>query len=243
VADGAHIEINIREKRFAVLSRPLFERFRLTIEASSHVCLVGPSGVGKSSLLRMIAGIDMDFVGSIEVDGVDAGIAPTPGFVFQDPRLLPWLSSIGNIRAASPGISAHEAEALLKKVGLEGFERAFPHELSGGMQRRVALARALAVRPKVLLLDEPFVSLDRALVEEFQDVFVQVTEVARPTVIPVTHQPEDAARLADRAIVLSGRPVAIVRDFKIETPRARRHAPECARIAAEIGAPMELDSP
>lgn len=234
MATGPGIEIAIRDKHFASDATPLFADLRLSIAPQSVTVLVGPSGVGKSSLLRMIAGIDTDFDGEVRVGGVAARDAPPPGFVLQDARLLPWLTAIDNIRAVAPGIAESRALALLDRVGLHGAAAAYPHELSGGMQRRVALARAFSVNADLLLLDEPFVSLDRLLVDELQALFVELVETERPTVVLVTHLVEDAVRLADRAVALRGRPAQIVADTAFTIPRRSRTAADHAQMAAEI---------
>lgn len=236
MATGPGIEIAIRDKRFAPDAPPLFADFRLSIAPETVTALVGPSGVGKSSLLRMIAGIDTAFDGEVRVGGRPAHQAPPPGFVLQDARLLPWLTAIDNIRAVAPGIEDSRALALLDRVGLHGAADSYPHELSGGMQRRVALARAFSVNADLLLLDEPFVSLDRTLVREMEEVLFALIEQSRPTVLLVTHLPEDAAMLADRAIVLAGRPAHITADYRFEVPRGERSRAEREAIANQIAA-------
>ena len=234
MANGPRLKIDIAAKRFAVLPMPLMVDFHLDIAASSVVALVGPSGVGKSSLLRMIAGIDNDFEGTIDIDGVPAAEAPPAGFVFQDARLLPWLTAEDNIRVVRDETTAAAAQELLARVGLAGYGRAYPHELSGGMQRRAAIARAFSVNPRLLLLDEPFVSLDRHLVNDVQRVFLDLVRDSRPTVILVTHLPEDAARLADRAILLDGQPARIVGDVPLPGLRGTRTIEEIARLTDQI---------
>lgn len=224
MATGPRLTINIRVKRFEAAPAALFENLCLDVAPSSVVALVGPSGIGKSTLLRLIAGIDTAFDGSIEIDGVRAAAASTPGFVFQDPRLLPWLTASDNIRAASPGCSEQEARAALQRVGLATSGSLYPHQLSGGMQRRVALARALVVNARLLLLDEPFVSLDRTLVGEMHLLFSRLVAEGRPTVVFVSHLTDDAARLADRAILLDHRPARIVADIALPIPPAARDA-------------------
>jgi NitT/TauT family transport system ATP-binding protein/sulfonate transport system ATP-binding protein len=222
MADGPQLTIDVQEKRFPASAAPLLENFNVTIAPSQVVALVGPSGVGKSSLLRMIAGIDNDYAGSIAIDGQAANAAPPAGFVFQDARLLPWLTALDNIRAVREQTTEAEARDLLARVGLAGSENLYPAQLSGGMQRRVALARAFSVNPRLLLLDEPFVSLDGHLVADVQRIFLNLIRDSRATAILVTHLPDDAAKIADRALVLGGRPARIVADIELAPPRDSR---------------------
>lgn len=221
MAPGPGLTIAIAEKRFPGAT-PLFADFRLDIAPGSVVALFGPSGIGKSTLLRLIAGIDRDFAGSITVDGVPAHQAPPPGFVFQDPRLLPWLSARDNVRAAASTMSAETADAALARTGLADLAIAWPHALSGGMQRRVALARAFATNPRLLLLDEPFISLDRALVDEMHRLVSDLVASSGATAIFASHAADDAARLADRVIMLQGRPARIAHDLALPIARDRR---------------------
>jgi len=239
VADGPELKIDIAEKRFAVLPKPLYADLHITVPGGQVLALVGPSGIGKSSLLRLIAGIDTDYEGAITIGGTPADQAPPPGFVFQDSRLLPWLTALQNISAVNPGITRAQGEAMLARVGLAGFADAFPHELSGGMQRRVALARAFAVNSRLLLLDEPFVSLDRHLVAGLQKVFLELIASESPTTILVTHLPEDAALLADRAVVLDGRPAHVVADISFESRRGERDPQELLRLTQLLSAYAE----
>lgn len=222
MARGPVLNISIAQKRFAGAAQPLLRDFQLTLAPGSVTALLGPSGIGKSTLLRLIAGIDTDYDGTIHIDGIDAANAARPGFVFQDPRLLPWLTAIDNIHLADDGMASEHAAALLARVGLSGWGQAFPAQLSGGMQRRVALARALATNAKLLLLDEPFVSLDPDLVGEMRLLMAQMFETEGPTALLVSHTPEDAAHLADRVVVLGGQPARITLDVSLPAPRTQR---------------------
>ncbi len=231
---GPRIDITVERKTFDALPDPLLTDFDLTIEPSTVVALVGASGVGKSTLLRMIGGIDTRFTGTVRIDGIAAADAPPAGYVFQDARLMPWLTALENIRAVRAQTSEAEAHEILLRVGLSGYAHHYPHQLSGGMQRRVALARAVSVNPRLLLLDEPFVSLDRTLVAEMEQVLLTIVETSRPTVLLVTHLPDDAAMLADRAIVLAGRPARILADRRFDRPPRQRSPLEREEIAREI---------
>ena len=229
---GPELTLAIAEKRFDAAGPPLFRDFRLRVAPSSVVALVGASGVGKSTLLRLVGGIDRDFSGSIEIGGVPAAAAPAAGYLFQDPRLLPWLSALDNVCAAGTGTGRAGAAELLRTVGLAGREQAFPHQLSGGMQRRVALARAIHANRRFWLLDEPFVSLDEERVLELQRLLLTLHEREASTVLLVTHIPEEAARLAHRAVVIDGRPATIVADLELPGTPAGRHPAEVLELAA-----------
>ncbi|EDP64132.1 ABC transporter related protein [alpha proteobacterium BAL199] len=200
----------------------------LTVESGRFAALVGPSGCGKSTLLRLIAGLDRPTTGTVSADGrtVD-GPGPERGVVFQQPALFPWLDVAANIRFGldEAGMVRTEADrrvaGWIAAVGLEGFERSLPAQLSGGMAQRAALARALAPAPGTLLLDEPFGALDRITRNEMQDLLVQVRAATPATVLLVTHDVEEAVYLADRVIVLSPRPGRIVADLPVDLPAHR----------------------
>ncbi len=223
MAPGPGLTLSIAEKRYPGAAAPTLADFHAEIAPGSVTAILGPSGIGKSTLLRLIAGIDRDFSGAITIGGKPATEAPPPGFLFQDPRLLPWLTTLQNVTTAGPGISQDRAIAALTKTGLAQHAHLYPSQLSGGMQRRAALARALALNASLLLLlDEPFVSLDRTLVEDMYALITTIIAAEKPTLLLVTHMPDDAARLADRVLVLSGSPARISADLSLPIPLHQR---------------------
>ena len=221
MANGSDVFLNVRRKDFGDQTA-LFIDFSLQIPSGQVTALIGPSGVGKSTLLRMTAGIDTDFQGSILIDNVKPNQSSVPGYVFQDPRLLPWKSALGNLLAIKPDLEIEWTRQLFADLGLSGAEFKLPTELSGGMQRRVALARALAVQPTLLLLDEPFVSVDRKLAQDLRKLLIQVIYNYKPTVLLVTHDARDAAEVADRVIKLNGKPAKICEELIIDRPQNAR---------------------
>lgn len=233
MAQGPGLSIDIN--RMAWFSGPpLFQRLKIEVPPGQVLALLGPSGVGKTTLLRIIAGNERRFEGRVMVGGKTAAEAPVPGYVFQDARLLPWLSAADNLRAVAPELNASRITELFAMVGLAGLQDAWPHTLSGGMQRRLALARALSVNPGLLLLDEPFVSLDRTMVRELQALFLTAFGAGSPTVLLVSHDPEDAAHLADRALVLTGRPAQISADITLPGAAATRSREVIAALSEEL---------
>jgi len=159
-----------------------------------------------------------------------------PGYVFQDARLLPWLDAGQNLRAVAPAIRRERIKQLLASVNLAGQSGAFPHALTGGMQRRLALARAFCVNPGLLLLDESFVSLDRTTVRELQALFRAIFAAGNPTVVIASHDPEDAAQLAERAVLLDGHPARIVADIPLPSPAHTSDAATILRLSEMIRA-------
>jgi NitT/TauT family transport system ATP-binding protein len=199
-----------------------------TARAGEFLAIVGPSGCGKTTLLRILDGLLEADAGSILLDGRPVR-APGPdrGFVFQADSLLPWRTVFENIgfgleiQGRDRAAARRTVEALVKLVGLEGFERHYPHQLSGGMRQRVNLARALAINPEVLLMDEPFASLDAQTRELMQAELLRVWSEERKTVIFITHQIDEAVYLADRVLVFSGRPSAVKAAIPVNIPRPR----------------------
>jgi NitT/TauT family transport system ATP-binding protein len=185
---------------------PVLGRVSLKVAKSETLALVGPSGVGKTSLLRVIAGLETGFRGHCNVAGQVA-------MVFQEPTLLPWRTVRDNI-CIPTGVSNAEADQALAEVGLSDRTDDFPSQLSLGQQRRLSLARAFAVKPELLLMDEPFVSLDPSLVEEMMALFAKLRAAHQVTTILVTHVEDEAKKLASRIVTLGGSPAQVTSDVQ-----------------------------
>ncbi len=196
---------------------PVLENLSFEITPGEFVCLIGPSGCGKTTFLLNIAGLLPGGFGEITTDGSVAT-------VFQNSALFPWRTAEGNV-AYGLEIAGKSKKATVAKniklVGLEGFEKYFPRQLSGGMKQRVNLARALAVDPDIILMDEPFASLDAQTREQMQDELLKIWAKDKKTVIFVTHQIEEAVFLSDRVIVFSGRPAKVLKSLEINLRRPR----------------------
>ena len=191
--------------------------------------LVGPSGCGKTTLLRIIAGLDSDFEGSVALPA--HGML---GMVFQEPRLLPWRTVEQNVRLAAPQATDAALGTLFQALGLTAHRDHYPGELSLGLARRVALARAFAVEPDLLLLDEPFVSLDDALAARLRDELADLVNRRPVTTLLVTHNVEEAIGLADRLLLLSLSPARVLADVPVTRPRTPRTPQELAAMREEI---------
>jgi sulfonate transport system ATP-binding protein len=238
------IEIGRVSKSFALNATkvPALRDVSVVVAPGAFVTLVGPSGCGKSTLLRLIAGLDTADGGTVRVGGrsVD-GPGLDRGMVFQDHRLFPWLTVERNIllslrKAPYPAPDKRRiVRELIELVGLQGFEQAQPHQLSGGMSQRAAIARALAPRPDVLLLDEPFGALDSLTRAQLQAEFLRIWRHESITMLMVTHDVEEAVFLSDRVIVLEPRPGRIKRaiDIPLDKPR-RRSDPAFIALKEEI---------
>jgi NitT/TauT family transport system ATP-binding protein len=198
----------------------------LRVEESDIVCLLGPSGCGKTTLLNIIAGFEQATAGSVRVDGLRVDKpGPDRTVVFQTDALFPWLTSIANVMfglSRRTPKTGEEAARLLSVLHLEGFERMFPYQLSGGMKQRVAIARALIRDPKVLLMDEPFGALDSQTRLEMQQLLQEVWMRFKPTIVFVTHDVDEAIMLGDRVLVMSNRPGRIVAEVDVPLDRPRR---------------------
>jgi NitT/TauT family transport system ATP-binding protein len=224
------LDVRVRQKRYPNRTRPALESLELSAATGEIVGIVGPSGCGKSTLLHIVAGLDRAFEGSVEIDGRAAhgetdrhGSPVRLGMMFQASRLMPWLTVLDNLRL----VLGRDAEAtararrVLRDVGLDEVEETYPGRLSGGMQRRVALARAFAVRPELLLLDEPLVSLDAPTAARLRRHLVELWQGARPAVLYVTHELREALAVADRVLFLSPGPGRVVLELPIALGRPR----------------------
>ena len=226
------LEVRIAHKAFTAASGERFDVLRdvcFDIGNSEVGALVGPSGCGKTTILRIIARLDTDFKGTVE-----RPLTGRLGMVFQEPRLLPWRTVEENVRLVAPGITAEALASLFKILDLEAHRLHYPGELSLGLARRAALARALAVDPDLLLLDEPLVSLDEALAVRLREQLAALIESRPITTLLVTHDLEEAIRLADRIFLLSPRPAQIVAEIPLTTPRSARSEQEIATIIGEV---------
>jgi ABC-type nitrate/sulfonate/bicarbonate transport system ATPase subunit len=204
----------------------VFDNVSFAVREGEFVCIIGPSGCGKSTLLNLSAGLDQSSGGSVYVDGREVhGPGLDRGVVFQEFALMPWLTVMGNIEFGlqSKGVAKAERHKIAQRyvdlVGLSGFENFHPYRLSGGMRQRVGLARALAIEPSVLLMDEPFGALDAQTRESMQIALENIWEATRKTVLFITHDIREAIYLADRVLVMSGRPATVSLELKIELPR------------------------
>lgn len=222
--------------------RPVLENINLTVRPGEFVSIVGASGCGKSTLLRLIVGLDTEYSGEIRLDG--ERIATTSldrGIIFQDHRLFPWMTLEQNIELALLNTDTPKARRAaivvehIALVGLTGFEKAYPHQLSGGMAQRAAIARALVTEPKVLLLDEPLGALDALTRVHVQNELQRIWMAQRSTMIMVTHDVEEALYLGDRVIVMSPHPGRIRRIVDVDLPHPRdRRSPLLHRLKDEI---------
>ena len=217
----------------------------LNVAENDFITILGPSGCGKSTLLRIVAGLDRQSAGEVSLEGrAISGPGADRGMVFQSYTLFPWLSVRENVcfglheRGIARARQIEIADAYLAKVGLRGFENHFPKQLSGGMQQRTAIARALANNPRMLLMDEPFGALDHQTRELMQELLLGIWEAERKTVLFVTHDIEEAIFLATRVLVMTARPGRIKADAPISLPYPRHYtiktSPEFSALKARL---------
>ncbi len=219
------LNVDIRQKAYPNGCCAI-ENLAFAAQPGEFVAIVGPSGAGKTTLLNLVAGLDRELDGSIVFPSAPAPQAsPKIGFMFQEPRLMPWLTVQQNLELVlAPQARANHVaklQDLLELVGLPDCAALFPGQLSGGMQRRVALLRAFIVEPDVLLMDEPFQSLDAPTANQLRILLHALWQRTRPTVLFVTHSLREALSLADRVLFLSARPSRIILDFAVDLPHPR----------------------
>ena len=231
------LNVRIRRKAHRSADGGVVEVLRdldLALRPHAFTCLIGPSGCGKTTTLRIIGGLDTDFSGEIDPRLAHGRLA----FAFQEPRLLPWRTVAQNVALALPKDADREERTrqALADVELEAYGERFPAQLSLGQARRAALARAFAVRPDVLLLDEPFVSLDEASAQRLRALLVSLWQRYAVTVLMVTHNVREAVQLADTIVLLSERPAHVEAVVPIDLPRDSRSAEAVGARAAELAA-------
>jgi NitT/TauT family transport system ATP-binding protein len=221
----------------------------IAVRSGEFLSLLGPSGCGKSTVLRLIAGLAEPSSGSLSWAD---GMRPELGFVFQEPTLMPWARVLDNVLLPlklthiPPGEAVARARDALALVGLDGFERAFPRQLSGGMRMRVSIARALVTKPRLLLMDEPFAALDEITRLKLNDDLLRLWQASGVTIIFVTHSVYESVYLSSRILVMSHRPGRIVADLPIEAPYPRgegfrlspAYADHCGAVSAALGRAM-----
>jgi NitT/TauT family transport system ATP-binding protein len=247
MADGICCEGVSVEYRTSTQSLMALSDVTLAIEPGEFVSVIGPSGCGKSTFLRIIAGLLQPTSGRVTVQGQPPAAAQREaafGLVFQDPVLLPWRSVqqnvelLGEVVGLSRAERASRAHRLIELVGLAGYEKLRPAELSGGMRQRVAIARALVLNPPILLMDEPFAALDEFQRETLNIELLRIWTENKGLVVFITHNIEEAIFLSDRVVVFSPRPGRIVRVVEVDLPRPRdlhvRSAPEFLKLRGEL---------
>ncbi len=246
---GLAIELEHVTRRFVSPTGRVVEALRdLTLSArrGEFCAVVGPTGCGKSTTLRLITGIDRPTAGAVRVFGREvSGIDPRIGFVFQADAVFPWRNVVDNVAAGPEFRGAPREEARrragdwIRRVGLAGFERHYPHQLSGGMRKRVALAQTLINGPEILLMDEPFSALDVQTRALMQEELLQLWAANRASVVFVTHDIEEAIALADRVLVLTAGPTRVKSVYEVDLPRPRalaeaRYSPRFVELARRI---------
>ncbi len=254
-ADPAKIEIKHLTKRFMTRSGEPFTAIRdvtLTVEPGQFCAIVGPTGCGKSTTLGQVSGLERPSGGSVRVGGHEVnGITKGVSFMFQNDALFPWKSVLANVMMGPTltGMGKKDAVVLardwLRRVGLAGFEDRYPHQLSGGMRKRVAMAAALINSPRILLMDEPFGALDVQTKAIMQTELLGLWEQSRPSVLFITHDLDEAVALADRVLIMTSSPGTIKQSFEIDLPRPRgevqtiRHEPRFLELQDQIWASLK----
>ena len=232
-------------KRARVATTLALDNFDLEIAREEIVSIVGPTGCGKSTLLNLLAGFERPSTGVVSVDGQTVtGPGPNRGVVFQQPSLFPWMTVLANVVLGIKcrGVAQQEyeprAKRLLQEVGLGGFERHYPYQLSGGMQQRVQIARALINEPDILLMDEPFGALDYQTRLLMQKLLLRLWAHFRPTILFITHDVGEAIFISDRVVAMTRRPGRVKREVHVHAPKPRDYeflaSPEFTRLEHEL---------
>ena len=249
VASDSIIDIRNLSLTFQTADAPVFalSNIDLQVRAGEFVSLIGPSGCGKTTLMRIVADLEQPTEGSVTVNGVsprEARLKRAYGYIFQASALYPWRNVLRNVELPHEimGVSAEEREAKARRyldmVGLKGFEKKFPWQLSGGMQQRVSIARALSFEPQLLLMDEPFGALDEITRDRMNEELLQIWEKTRKTVIFVTHSIDEAVLLSTRIVVMSARPGRIIDVIDSTLPAKRtldtRETPAALELAHRV---------
>jgi NitT/TauT family transport system ATP-binding protein len=222
VAAMTDVHITISDKTYANAAQATIKNFQLSLKANEFVCLVGSSGCGKTTLLNCLSGLDKHYDGDILVGQQHS--SPKIGYIFQNPRLLPWRTVRENIELVlEPNQSPDVIDGLLDFMQLTHAQHQYPERLSIGMNRRVAIIRAFAVNPDLLLMDEPFVSLDPPTARDVRSLLLQLWQQRPHTVLFVTHDLREAIALADRLIFLASTPMTVISDVAVAIPRKQRH--------------------
>lgn len=221
------------------LNQHVIQNIDLSAQPGEILGLLGTSGCGKSTLLRAISGLDDGYEGTIMINGEQLdGVHDKTGFIFQEPRLMPWLNVLDNVTFGLKGDKNEKKERALDfiaRVGMSGKENYFPHQLSGGMAQRIAIARALVTSPEILLLDEPFSALDALTKMQLQDLLLDIWKTYQTTIVLVTHDIDEAIYLCDRVVVLRGQPGVIDHTLSIDEQHPRKRGSESsARYKAHI---------
>ncbi|NOT86528.1 MAG: ABC transporter ATP-binding protein [Methylococcaceae bacterium] len=222
-----HINIHIKSKRYPAIGQAqphlAIENLQLSVQPSEFICLVGPSGCGKTTLFNIIAGLDQDFEGDISL-ATGQQRHPKIGYVFQNPRLLPWRTVRENIELALSGPQSNDSIAsLIAAMQLTDMQHVYPERLSLGMSRRVAIIRAFAVNPDLLLMDEPFVSIDAPTARQVRTLLLQLWQQRPHSVLFVTHDLREAIALADRLVFLSPPPMSVITEISVPITRQDRN--------------------
>jgi len=239
---SAKIEVSNVKKSFDTDAGrlPVVDGFTLSVADGEFVAIVGPSGCGKSTLMNIISGFERPDEGSVLIDGVPTrGPSPKGIVISQHGSVFPWLTVRENLMFGLNGDGHGDKAALADHyaavVGLKGFERSYPHELSGGMLKRVEIARALVVKPEILYMDEPFSALDALMNLRMRTELLRILEEERHTVMLITHDVEEAIYMADRIMVLSPRPTTIQATFKVDLPHPRKlSSPQAQQLREDI---------